>query len=207
VSASPAPGGGTATLPATAAWHHLDARAGYEVVFFTPTADGLTIDGTTTGTEDGTSWWVRFHIELAPDWLTRRAEVEGRSPAGARRRVLEVDRLGRWRVDGERRPDLDGCLDVDLESSACTNTVPIHRLGLAPAEIVDAPAAYVRAQDLRVERLDQRYRLGPTQHTGLGGHDAWRLGYEAPRFGADLELVLDPHGLVLDYPHLAQRAA
>jgi hypothetical protein len=206
VNGPPAPSG-AATLPSTAAWHHLDTRAGYEVVFFSPADDGLVIDGTTTGTEDGTSWWVRFHIELAPDWMTRRAEVGGRSPAGTHHRTLEVDRRGRWLVDGGRRPDLDGCLDVDLESSACTNTVAIHRLALAPAETVDAPAAYVRADDLRVERLEQRYRLGPTQHNGLGGHDAWRVGYEAPRFDADFELVLDPHGLVLDYPHLAQRAA
>ena len=195
-----------AALPAVAAWQHVEARTGYEVVFFAAADDGLTIDGTTTGTEDGISWWVRFHIELGPGWLTRRAEVEGRSPAGSHRRTLEVDALGRWLVDGTRRPDLDGCVDIDLESSACTNTVPIHRLGLGPGQVVDAPAAYVHADDLQVERLEQRYRLGPTQHNGLGGHDAWRLGYQAPRFDADFDLVLDPHGLVLEYPHLALRA-
>jgi hypothetical protein len=195
-----------AAFPEVAAWHHVGARTGHEVVFFVPTGDGMAIDGTTTSTQDGISWWVRFHIELGPEWLTRRAEIAGRSSMGTHRRTLEVDARGRWLVDGASRPDLDGCVDVDLESSACTNTVPIHRLGLGPGQIVDAPAAYVRADDLRVERLEQRYHLGATQHNGLGGHDAWRLGYRAPRFGADLELVIDPHGLVLEYPHLALRA-
>jgi hypothetical protein len=60
---------------------------------------------------------------------------------------------GRWTVDGRRAPHLDR-LDVDLEASACTNALPIHRLALPPGEVVEAPAAYVRASDLSVIRLD-----------------------------------------------------
>ncbi|MGZ8611310.1 MAG: putative glycolipid-binding domain-containing protein [Actinomycetota bacterium] len=43
--------------------------------------------------------------------------------------TLEADGEGRWRVDCAPRPDLDECRDIDLESSACTNTIPIHSLG------------------------------------------------------------------------------
>jgi hypothetical protein len=46
---------------------------------------------------------------------------------------------------------------VDFESSALTNAFPVHRLELQVGEEADAPAAYVRALDLSVERLDQRY--------------------------------------------------
>jgi hypothetical protein len=194
-------------LPAVAAWEHFEARSGHEVAFFATRDDAITIDGTTTATEDGLPWWVSFHLELDLGWTTRRAEIRGRSPLGEHQRVLESDSLGRWRVDGVHDPALDGCIDVDLESSACTNTVAVHRLDLQRGEREDAPAVYVRAADLTVERLDQRYVLSPDQSSGLGGHGTWRLGYAAARFDADFDLTLDQFGLVLDYPHLARRTA
>lgn len=46
-------------------------------------------------------------------------------------------------------------LDVDLESSALTNALPVHRMGLGIEPAADAPAAYVRALDLSVDRLEQ----------------------------------------------------
>ena len=36
---------------------------------------------------------------------------------------------------------LDGCIDVDLKSSCCTNTIPVHRLQLGVGQSADAPAA------------------------------------------------------------------
>jgi len=200
------PDTGRPDLPAVAAWRHVEAREGYEVTFFAVGPDSVTIEGTSAATEDGVSWWASYRIELDHDWTTRRAEVHGRSPIGEHRRELVSDGLGRWTVDGRHEPALDGCVDVDLEASACTNTIPVHRLDLQRDEQADAPAVYVRADDLRVERLDQRYCLGPEQSSGLG-HDTWRLHYQAPRFDADFDLTLDRFGLVLLYPHLAERTA
>ncbi len=76
---------------------------------------------------------------------------------GERVRRLESDGQGRWRIDGSWDGNLDGCLDVDLESSACTNVIPIRRLSLQVGETASAPAAFVHAQDLSVTRLDQSY--------------------------------------------------
>ena len=65
--------------------------------------------------------------------------------------VVELTRDGkRWYVDGAHRADLDGLLDVDLEASAMTNTVPVHRTDLA--DRTAAPAVYVRL-DGSVRRL------------------------------------------------------
>jgi Putative glycolipid-binding len=86
--------------------------------------------------------------------------------------VLRSDGEGRWTVDGEYAPHLDGLLDVGLEASACTNTLPIHRLSLPRGEVTEAPAAYVRALDLSVTRLDQTYRPLDDRrydHTSEGG--------------------------------------
>jgi uncharacterized protein len=72
--------------------------------------------------------------------------------------VLRPSGEGRLTVDGESASHLDGLLDVDLEASACTNTLPIHRLSLPRGEVTEAPAAYVRALDPSVTRLDQTCR-------------------------------------------------
>ena len=87
-------------------------------------------------------------------------------------------------------------MDVDLESSAMTNTLPVHRLGLQRAR-ADAPAAYVRALTLTTGRLDQVY--------GRISDEAARRRYDyaAPAFGFTACLVYDDSGLVVDYPGIA----
>lgn len=108
---------------------------------------------------------------------------------------------GSWQVNGGPAAHLDGCLDIDLESSVLTNAFPARRLGLAPGQRADAPAAYVRAEDLRVERLEQRYvRL---EKDGLGP----RFEYAAPAFDFACELAYDDAGVLLDYPGIAVRSA
>ncbi len=183
------------TFPAVAAWRHQEARTGFEVAFFQAVDGGWTISGTTTAVEDGQAWIVGYLISVDDAWHTRRAEIAGRSAAGSRRTVLESDGDGRWRVDGVPDPRLDGCFDVDLESSSMTNTLPVHRLGLAMGSRVEAPAAYVRAADLAVERLEQTY-----DRVGERG-----FAYTAPVFDFACLLRYDEHLLVLDYPGIAVR--
>jgi uncharacterized protein len=188
-------------LPPTAAWRHVDARVGFEVVFLRCEADGYHLDGHSAAVEDGESWAVRYSLILDPTWATRSAHIAGRSAAGAHETRLEGDGSGEWKVEGRPAPHLAGCLDVDLEASACTNAFPVHRLGLDVGERADAPAAYVRAPDLRVERLEQSYaRLADdADHT--------RYDYAAPELDYTTVLVYDEFGLVLDYPGLAVRVA
>ena len=112
---------------------------------------------------------------------------------------MEVDGQGRWRVDGEVASHLDGCLDIDLASSAMTNALPVHRLDLPTGAGAAAPAAYVRALDLSVERLDQDY----VRTADEGRYQ--RYHYAAPVFDFACRLVYDKSGLVLDYPGIAVR--
>jgi hypothetical protein len=186
-------------LPPTAAWRHVDARDGFEVVFLRAGDDAYQLDGCTTAVEDGQAWVVRYEIVLDHAWRTRTAHVSGRSASGEHQVQLDADGAGHWRVNGVAAPELDGCLDVDLESASCTNTFPVHRLGLGVGEAADAPAAYVRAVGFDTERLEQRYARieddGPRR----------RFDYTAPAFGYDGRLVYDASGLVLDYPGIAIR--
>src|SRR5512132_357818 len=132
-------------LPATAAWRHLDARDGFEVLFLRREADGYRFDGHSTAVEDGEPWGIRYRLDIDARWTTRSAHVMSRSASGEREVWLEGDGSGGWLVDGVVAAQLAGCLDVDLEASAFTNALPVRRLDLGVGERADAPAAYVRA--------------------------------------------------------------
>jgi uncharacterized protein len=187
-------------LPQFAAWQHRDARRGFEVAFFRPADEEVRIEGETVAVEGAEAWAVRYSIELDAGWRTLAAHVTGVSAAGRHAVAIRTDAAGRWEVDGRRAPELDGCMDVDLESSALTNAFPAHRLGLAVGDVADAPAAYVRAADLGVEGLEQRYlRL-----EDVSGRQRYR--YTAPAFEFECELVYDESGLLIDYPGIAVRA-
>jgi uncharacterized protein len=189
-----------APVPATAAWQHQDARVGFEVVYFQSVGEGHRIEGWTTAIEDANAWVVEYVIDLDGTGVTRSARIRSRSAAGFSLTLLEADGAGRWLVDGVPAPHLDGCLDVDLESSAMTNALPVRRLGLAPGARAAAPAAYVRAIGLAVERLEQTYLRAPDEAA------CQRYDYAAPAFGFTGRLIYDQSGLVLDYPGIAVRA-
>ena len=101
-------------LPATAAWRHLDARDGFEVLFLRRETDGYHLDGYSTAVEDGEAWSISYAFTLDTTWATRSAHVVGRSASGSHEVRLEGDGIGGWRVDGRPAPQLAGCLDVDL---------------------------------------------------------------------------------------------
>ncbi|MDP8968932.1 MAG: putative glycolipid-binding domain-containing protein [Actinomycetota bacterium] len=186
-------------VPASAAWRHRDAREGFESVFLRADRPGYRLEGHTAAVEEGQAWAVRYVIALDEHWTTRTARVWGWSLKGEHEVWLEADGSGRWQVNARAAPELDGCLDVDLESSACTNTIPVNRLRLRVGESVEAPAAYVRALDLRVERLEQQYARVDDD----GTHQ--RYDYRCPAFDFECRVVYDDSGLVLEYPGIALR--
>jgi hypothetical protein len=188
-------------LPAAAAWRHLDARVGFEVLFPRHENDRYHLDGHATAIEDGEAWGIRYALMLHSSWATCSAHIVGRSALGECEIRLERDAAGSWRVDGKPMAQLSGCVDVDLEASACTNALPVNRLKLEVGQAAEVPAVYVRARDLQVERLEQRYERLPN-----AGERA-RYDYIAPRFDFRAVLVYDRFGLVLDYPGIAVRAA
>ncbi|MHC1562422.1 putative glycolipid-binding domain-containing protein [Actinomycetospora sp. C-140] len=181
-----------AELPAFAAWRFVDGVDGFEVVY--PTTGRLR--GHSSAVEDGLPYAVRYDLELDEHWRTVGARVWSDTLDGPREVVLASDGAGTWTVDGAPAPHLDGLVDVDVEASACTNTLPVHRLPLPTGEVTTASAVYVRALDLAVVRLDQTYRR-------LDDH---RFAYTSE---GDFSCVItyDDAGLVVDYPGVARRFA
>lgn len=188
-------------FPATAAWRHLGTRTGFEVVFLLHDQDGYRLDGHAIAVEEGEAWSVRYTLMVDSNWATRVAHIVGRSELGERELRLDSDGDGKWRVDGKPMAELTGCLDVDLEASACTNALPVNRLRLEVGQSADTPAVYVRARDLSVERLEQSYARLPDA-AGRSRYD-----YSAPSFDFRAILAYDQFGLALDYPEIAVRTA
>lgn len=186
-------------LPDSAAWQHQQARAGFEVVFLQLDEGLIRCAGCTTAVEEGEAWFVEYEIELDAAWRTRRAHVRGRAGNVMRATALTTDGYGHWHVDGKPAPWLHGCLDVDLESSAFTNALPVHRLTFGVGGTVEAPAAYVRALSLDTERLEQQY----TRVDDIG--EQMCFDYVAPSFDFACRLIYDESGLVVDYPGIALR--
>jgi hypothetical protein len=186
-------------LPASAAWRHLDARIGLEVLFPRHESDRYHLHGYATAVEEGEPWGIRYALVLDLNWATCSAHIVGRSTLGEHEIQLENDGPGSWRIDGKPMTQLSGCIDVDLEASACTNALPVNRLRLKVGQAADAPAVYVRARDLRVERLEQRYARLPND-----GKQS-RYDYVVPSFDFRTVLVYDEFGLVIAYPGIAVR--
>ncbi|MFI6773547.1 putative glycolipid-binding domain-containing protein [Nocardia sp. NPDC050412] len=182
-------------LPSVASWRHVGARTGFEVAYFTADHGGRRVAGVTTATEGSQSWIVDYVIDVDQSWLTRSARITGRTEGVTRTIVIEADGMGHWQIDGVPAPHLRGCLDLDLEASAVTNTFPVHRLSLPIGHAAAAPAAYVRAVGLAVDHLEQTYSRASEQV----------YDYAAPAFDFACSLTYDQHGLILDYPGIATR--
>lgn len=134
---------------------------------------------------------VVIDVEVDAAWRTRRAEV---AADGSSRR-LTSDAAGTWWLDGAGAPDLVGAIDVDVEASPLTNTLPIRRLQASATDDAEVTAAWVRVPGRAVEPLVQRYtQVGP---------QAWRYRSAS---GFEANLTVDEHGLVERYGDVWHRA-
>ena len=161
----------------TWAW---DGPLGREEARWTALPDGHAFAGQVPdSSEDAGGAPVAYHLEVDADWRTRRVEVA----VGAGVRVLTSDGAGRWWRDGQAAPDLDGCLDVDIEATPLTNTLPIRRAGAG-----SVTAAWVRVPGPAVEPLPQTYTDD--------GDGRWTYRSRGGFVGA---LTVDADGVVVDY--------
>jgi len=182
-------------LPNVGAWRLLGAYDGFEMTHFTTTTKGVTLKGTSIGVEEGVPWHITYNIELDDSWHVQRATITGINDT----RLTIQKQDARWLINGVHQPNLDGCVDLDLEASAVTNTIPMHRLALNVGQKGASRAAYVRTHTLAVEVLDQTYYRLDDEDGKLV------FDYHSPRFDYRDTLYFAADGLVLDYPSIAAR--
>lgn len=147
---------------------------------------------------DGVPARVAWRIACDLQFQTRRLVLQVRTAGGVARLELRGDGAGGW-CDGQGIPvpDIDGCIDVDVSVTPATNTLPVRRLCLAEGEHSDLTVAYVSVPQLGLAAVSQRYIC----LSRSDDHAVYR--YRSGTFEA--ELLLDNHGLVVDYPGVWQR--
>jgi hypothetical protein len=171
--------------------------------------DGLRATGTQLGAEPA-PFRVDYRLE-APQFVTRELELTATAEGWRRHLLLRHDGHGAWdaevddhgdvpggRWDGSL-PDLSEALDIDIENSPLTNTMPILRHGFQREGTGDFAMAFVTSPSLRVEASPQRYEHVRTTDAGSVVRYISRDG----DFTAELEL--DSDGLLTFYPRLARR--
>jgi hypothetical protein len=157
-----------------------------ERMVMTESEAGFELAGVIVQAAAGASYLARYTVHVGHDWRT--SEVWAEVDDGTLQRVVLVRTpSGEWIADGKPMPELDDCVDVDLEWTPATNTLPIRRLALTPGKQASVKAAWIRFPALRVEPLTQSYkRIGDTRYRYMSG-----------TFQADLDV--DENGLVLQY--------
>jgi hypothetical protein len=142
---------------------------------------------------------VSYLLECDAAWRFLRLDISVTTAGGSSRMSLSVDDGGHWHRDGTAVPALDGCIDIDIDVTPFTNTLPIRRLTWLPGTAQDLDVAYVSVPDLSVVPVRQRYTLLADR----GARDEAVFRYESGTFRADLGV--DDDGFVMDYPGLWDR--
>lgn len=171
------------------AWRRVD-YPGVETLRLSQAADGwrarsVIVDGGEAPFGLTADW------RLDTLWRSVRLRLDVMDAGGERN--LEIERAGpeAWIINGEARPDLDGCGEVDVSATPLCNALAIRRLGDAGGELT---ALYVLAPLRSVEPSRQRYEpLGPGR---------WRYVDLGAAKGFTAVLQLDSDGLVRSYEHL-----
>jgi len=125
-------------------------------------------------------------------WHTLSGKVAGWVGSKVIEIDLAVDSDRRWTLDGVQRPEVMGCIDLDLNFSPSTNLLPINRLGLAVGQEAKIRAAWLRFPSFALEPLDQRYRR----------LTAATYRYASGNFVVDLQV--NAEGFVMHYPGFFQ---
>jgi hypothetical protein len=180
-------------LNVSAEWSGWDGD-GHEALHLGWESGGWTADGVVRGI-NAEDWGIHYVIRVDDRWKLRQFLLFRDLPDPDL--WLGVDPAGRWgEISGARRPELDGCVAVDLACTPFTNTLPIRRLRIEVGDTAELKIARVDHDTLEVTPEQQRYTRLALQR--------WRYEDES---GFSAELEVDEHGLVQDYPGLFRRLA
>jgi uncharacterized protein len=168
-------------------------EAGLEHLELRPDGDHILAEGLVIGTADGEPFGLDYRLVLDRAWRLREA---GLRTASGRSLQLTSDGAGLWTVNGQVDGSLDRCIDIDIQSTPFTNTLPLRRLNWSAGQVALIEVAYISVPSLAIEPRRHRY-------TALSPGSLYRFEALGTDFTADLPV--DPEGLVTDYPGLFKR--
>jgi hypothetical protein len=172
-------------------WRRLDLP-GVESARLERADGGWTLAGAAVFTHEERLCRLYYEVRCDAAWRTTGARVAGFVGEGAVEIRIEADGDRGWTMNGEACPQVEGCVDVDLNFSPSTNLLPIRRLRLDVGEEAEVRAAWLRFPGFTLEPLEQRYRRT--------GPDAYR--YESAGGAFVRDLTVNDEGFVVRYPGL-----
>jgi uncharacterized protein len=173
-------------------------ETGLEHLHISRQKDAIIADGLVLLKEQDVPLRVHYTVRCDSNWLTRQVSLHVVGLAGARQR-LTSDGVGHWFRTGGPLVAIEGCLDVDINVTPYTNTLPIRRLALKPGQSAEINVVYLTVPQLYFQPARQRYTC--LELTSEGG----RYKYESLTSGFTREITVDADGLVIDYPGIWQR--
>lgn len=177
-------------------WRWMD-RPGHEAARLERVDGGWHLSGTSVLAHDGQPCRLDYLVVCDGSWRTVRARVDGWIGAREVAFEVEVEADGRWRLNGREVPQVEGCVDVDLNFSPSTNLLPIRRLDLAVGDEAEVRAAWLRFPGFTLEPLAQTYRRT--------GERTYRYTSGGGAFVRDVEV--NAAGLVTRYPEFWEAVA
>ena len=178
----------------TVRWRPLRGE-GLEHLTVRAAGGGTRADSVVAGTFEGRHFGAAYRVECDAGWRVRTFAID---TTDGIRLSMRSDGNGAWTDgNGERLRQFDGCIDIDLSGSPFTNTLPIRRLEMTPADgpmtlrIVFVPfdsfEPFVDGQIYTCLEPASRYR------------------YQAEDGTFEAEIAVDRDGFVTDYPTLFER--
>jgi uncharacterized protein len=183
--------------PRALCWRRIMDNNSLEYALAQPLATGLELAGTIVAIHDEAPLEVHYRIQCDADWRTRTVSIEQRLGLQQSSLSLAVDTGGTWSDQrGDLIDTLAGCLDVDLELTPITNSLPVNRLNLAIGQVEEIAVAWIRFPSLEIVRASQSYeRLADRKYR-----------YRSLGSGFSAEIDVDEIGLTFRYEEIWERA-
>jgi uncharacterized protein len=184
--------------PHALCWRRILDNQSLEYAVAKPLGTGLELAGTIVAIQDEAPLEVHYRIQCDADWRTRTVSIEQRLGLQQSSLSLAVDTGGTWSDQrGDIIDSLTGCLDVDLELTPITNSLPVNRLNLAIRQVEEIAVGWIRFPSLEIVRASQSYeRLADRKYR-----------YRSLGSGFTAEIDVDEIGLTVRYEGIWERVA
>jgi uncharacterized protein len=184
----------------THVWWTTLQQIGLEQLHLVENETSVIADGLVLGIEHTTPFRLWYQVRTDSNWNARECLLQVGGEKGQTMH-LYTNSQGHWTdAEGIAYSALDGCMDIDISYTPFTNTLPIRRLSLTPGESADLLVAYITVPDLSIRPVQQRYTcLSHTASSGIYRYESLESTFTA-------DLLVDDHGLVVDYPGIWKRA-
>jgi uncharacterized protein len=172
-------------------WQRLD-HPGHESALLFSKDNSWRLQGTAVFLFHNLPCRLDYRIICNSQWHTQSALVVGWVGDNLIESNLVVAPGQRWLLNNEEFPQVEGCIDLDLNFSPSTNLLPIRRLGLSVGEEQQVRAAWLQFPNFELEPLTQLYRRVD--------ENTYRYESAGGKFIRDLNV--DHQGFVTNYPDL-----